>query len=151
MRTVRTLKLLAPLALISVLSLSWTFAKTADPVVEVPVKTLEPTPQHTSLDQTIAKLLSQHHYRQSKLDDRLSALILNTYLDDLDFGRVYFLAGDIAEKMRERDEVHIHREQHELDGHQQHDQVLPIEEDSDHADREQDRAQDEVMGKRRHL
>ena len=97
MRTVRTLKLLAPLALISVLSLSWTFAKTADPVVEVPVKTLEPTPQHTSLDQTIAKLLSQHHYRQSKLDDRLSALILNTYLDDLDFGRVYFLAGDIAD------------------------------------------------------
>ncbi len=97
MRTVRTLKLLAPLALISVLSLSWTFAKTADPAVEVPVKTLEPTSQQTSLDQTIAKLLSQHHYRQSKLDDRLSALILNTYLDDLDFGRVYFLAGDIAD------------------------------------------------------
>ena len=61
------------------------------------------------------------------------------------------LAGDVAEKMRERDEVHIHREQHELDGHQQHDQVLPVEEDPDHADREQDRAQDEVMGKRRHL
>ncbi len=57
MRTVRTLKLLAPLALISVLSLSWTFAKTADPAVEVPVKTLEPTSQQTSLDQTIAKLL----------------------------------------------------------------------------------------------
>jgi carboxyl-terminal processing protease len=102
MRTVRHLKYLAPLALISVFGLSWTFAKTADPVAEIPVKALAPSAGHASLDQTIAKLLSQHHYRQSKLDDRLSALILYTYLDDLDFGRVYFLAGDIADFERYR-------------------------------------------------
>ena len=96
MRTVRKLQFLVPLVLISALGLPWAFAKTDDPVAETPVKALAPDSQHASLDQTIAKLLSQHHYRQSKLDDRLSALILNTYLDDLDYGRVYFLAGDIT-------------------------------------------------------
>ncbi|MPN23319.1 hypothetical protein SDC9_170707 [bioreactor metagenome] len=49
--------------------------------------------------------------------------------------------------MREGDEVHIDREQHQFDRHQQDDQVLPVEEDADHADREQDRAKDQEMGK----
>ncbi|HRC71704.1 MAG TPA: carboxy terminal-processing peptidase [Candidatus Competibacter sp.] len=96
MRNLRTLKFLAPLTLALTVSLSWTFAKTADPVADAPVKALAPTSQLTSLDQTISKLLSQYHYRQSKLDDHLSSLILSMYLDDLDFSRVYFLASDIA-------------------------------------------------------
>ncbi len=95
MRNVRTLKYL-PSLLLLLLSLPGAFAKPADPVVDAAVGTLTPTPRQASLDQTIARLLSQHHYRQSKLDDRLSALVLTTYLDDLDFSRAYFLASDVA-------------------------------------------------------
>jgi hypothetical protein len=40
----------------------------------------------------------------------------------------------------------IHREQHQLDRHKDDDQVLPVEEDADDADREQDRAQGQKMG-----
>ena len=49
------------------------------------------------------------------------------------------LPGEVAEEVRERDEVEVDREQHQLDRHQQHDHVLAVEEDADHADREQDR------------
>src|SRR5262245_32412359 len=50
--------------------------------------------------------------------------------------------------MREGDEVQVDREQHQLDRHQQHDQVAAVEEDADHADREQDRAQHQEVRKR---
>lgn len=67
------------------------------PTVMAPTPVLAPTARHSTLDKTIAELLSRHHYRQSKLDDNLSALILRAYLDDLDLGRAYFLASDIAD------------------------------------------------------
>ncbi|MFZ1325731.1 MAG: carboxy terminal-processing peptidase [Candidatus Contendobacter sp.] len=70
---------------------------TAPTVTEIPLTALAPTAHQAALDKTIAELLSQHHYRKSKLDDNLSALILTAYLEDLDFGRAYFLASDITE------------------------------------------------------
>ena len=98
MRNLQIPKSLAWLPLILALSLTAAFAKPAEPasadVAAVP--TLTPTDRQVALDKTIAELLSQHHYRQSKLDDRLSALVLTNYLDDLDFSRAYFLASDIA-------------------------------------------------------
>ena len=90
MHCFRTLKLLLVLLLLS--SLPGVNAKTASD----DVAPLAPAAQLNALDRTIANLLSQHHYRQSKLDDRLSSLILNTYLDDLDANHAYFLASDIA-------------------------------------------------------
>ena len=58
-----------------------------------------------------------------------------------DFGRRHrqdeeheHLAVDVAEVARERDEVEIDREQHQLDAHQQHDDVLAVQEDAGHAD-----------------
>ncbi|MDG4551014.1 MAG: carboxy terminal-processing peptidase [Candidatus Contendobacter sp.] len=100
MRNCRIPKSLAWLPLILALSLTGAFAKPVEPtgaeIAAVAVPTLTPTDRQVTLDKTIAELLSQHHYRQSKLDDRLSALILANYLDDLDFGRAYFLASDVA-------------------------------------------------------
>ncbi len=104
MRNLRIPKSLALWPLILALSLTVAFAKPAEPVgADVAVAALAPTARQTTLDKTIAELLSRHHYRQSKLDDRLSALVLTTYLDDLDFGRAYFLAGDIAGFEKYRD------------------------------------------------
>lgn len=96
MRNVHILKFLLALPLILALGSAGSLAKPADPVADAPAKILGPTTRLASLDQTIAELLSRHHYRQSKLDDRLSALVLTTYLDDLDFSRAYFLSSDIA-------------------------------------------------------
>ncbi len=104
MPNLKNLKPLFLFSLLLALSLPGVFAKPADPGMDViDVKPLAPTARLTSLDQTIAKLLTQNHYRQSKLDDRLSALVLTHYLDDLDFSRAYFLAGDIAGFEKYRD------------------------------------------------
>ncbi|MFZ1827929.1 MAG: carboxy terminal-processing peptidase [Candidatus Competibacteraceae bacterium] len=90
-----SLKSLTLLSLIFTLGLPGAFAKPdAQPGVEA--KTLAPTARQDSLDRIIAELLSQHHYRQSPLDDALSSLVLNAYLDSLDSSRSYFLASDIA-------------------------------------------------------
>src|SRR6476620_180963 len=57
------------------------------------------------------------------------------------------LSGGIAEIMRERDEIHVHRKQHQFNRHQQNDDVLAVEENTDDGDRKQDRAEDQVMSK----
>ena len=54
-----------------------------------------------------------------------------------------------SEVVREGDEVEVDGEQHQLDRHQQHDQVLAVEEDADHRQREQDRAERQVVAERR--
>jgi carboxyl-terminal processing protease len=59
------------------------------------VAQLTPATKHSNLDQTIAQLLAQYHYSQSKLDDQLSNAILDSYLNVLDSNRSYFLANDI--------------------------------------------------------
>lgn len=82
--------------LLMLLGVPATLARPVDTGAGVEVKTLAPSPRQDLLDRTIADLLSQHHYRQSPLDDALSSLVLNAYLDSLDFSRSYFLAGDIA-------------------------------------------------------
>jgi hypothetical protein len=55
------------------------------------------------------------------------------------------LSVDIAQVMRKRDEVHVHRQQHQLNGHQQNDHVFAVEENAQHADGKQDAAQHQVM------
>ena len=47
--------------------------------------------------------------------------------------------------MRKRDKVHIDRKQHQFDRHQQNDDVPAVQEDPDHADREKNRAQHQIM------
>src|SRR4051794_16503872 len=56
----------------------------------------------------------------------------------------------ITELARERDEVDVHRQQHQLDRHQQHDDVLAVEEDAGDADAEQHRAQREQVAQGDH-
>src|SRR6187549_2292932 len=55
------------------------------------------------------------------------------------------LAGQVAEEGAEGDEVDVHREQDQLDRHQDDDHVLAVEEDAEHAEHEQDRADDDVV------
>ena len=102
MRNTPLLKGLALWPLLFALGPLGACAKPVDPPAAPPtaaladVPVLAPTARQSTLDKTIAELLSRHHYRQSKLDDQLSERILTAYLDDLDLGRSYFLASDIA-------------------------------------------------------
>src|SRR5262245_32419935 len=55
------------------------------------------------------------------------------------------LADEIGEEARERDEVDVDRKEDQLDRHHDDDDVLPVEEDAEYAEREQDRRNSEIV------
>jgi len=66
--------------------------------------TLVPLEKHKSEALVVTSLLSQHHYRKTSLNDSLSSVIFDDYLESLDYNKAYFLKSDIAyfEKYRNR-------------------------------------------------
>ncbi len=58
---------------------------------------LAPTEQENYVARRVSDIVAREHYRRAPLDDRLSSLILDRYLDAIDSGRSYFYASDIAE------------------------------------------------------
>jgi len=63
---------------------------------KLPAK-LQPMPVHSTTTQNIVEALAARHYVPAKLDDQLSSKIYDTYIDDLDPGKSYFLQSDIDE------------------------------------------------------
>jgi carboxyl-terminal processing protease len=61
------------------------------------VAALAPTEQESYVARRVADIVSHEHYRRAPLDDHLSSLILDRFLDTIDGARSYFLASDIAE------------------------------------------------------
>jgi carboxyl-terminal processing protease len=59
--------------------------------------TLAPTEQENYVARRVADIVAHEHYRRAPLDDHLSSLILDRYLDAIDGARSYFFASDIAE------------------------------------------------------
>jgi carboxyl-terminal processing protease len=57
---------------------------------------LKPTEAQFRAEALVTRILSNYHYRKTKLNDSLSLVIYNKYLDDIDHGKMYFLASDIA-------------------------------------------------------
>src|SRR3984885_7020256 len=66
---------------------------------------LAPTEQENYVARRVADIVAREHYRRAPLDDHLSSLILDRYLDSIDGGRSYFYASDIAEFERYRYEL----------------------------------------------
>src|SRR3546814_5327958 len=60
------------------------------------------------------------------------------------------LPDKIAERGAERDEIDVHRQQDQLDRHQDDDDILAVDEDAEHAEREEHRRNGEVMADRNH-
>ena len=58
---------------------------------------LEPTEQENYVARRVSDIIAREHYRRAPLDDHLSSLILDRYLDAVDSGRSYFYASDIAD------------------------------------------------------
>lgn len=57
---------------------------------------LKPTTAQFRTEPLVLFFLSNHHYRKIPLTDSLSSVIYDKYLDDIDHGKMYFQAGDIA-------------------------------------------------------
>jgi carboxyl-terminal processing protease len=75
---------------------------TPSPPVPAATAPLAPTEQENYVARRVADIIAREHYRRAPLDDHLSSLILDRYLDAIDGGRSYFYASDIAEFERYR-------------------------------------------------
>ncbi len=73
-------------------------AMTAPPQTAAPASSapLEPTTQEGYVARRVEDIVAREHYRRLALDDQLSSLILDRYLNTLDGERSYFYASDIA-------------------------------------------------------
>ena len=80
-------------------------AMTPSPAVPAAAAALAPTEQENYVARRVADIVAREHYRRAPLDDHLSSLILDRYLDAIDGGRSYFFASDIAEFERYRYEL----------------------------------------------
>jgi carboxyl-terminal processing protease len=63
---------------------------------------LTPEPQHSKSTALVAELVKNYHYSRPELDDKLSSVILNRYIELLDPNKHFFLSSDIQsfEKFR---------------------------------------------------
>ncbi len=67
----------------------------AEAAPSLPVR-LEPTAREGYTAQRVADIIAREHYRREPLDDQLSSMILDRYLNALDGEHSYFYASDIA-------------------------------------------------------
>ncbi len=63
---------------------------------------LKPTESNFRAEGLVTKILTNYHYRKTKLNDSLSSVIFDKYLDEIDPSKLYFLESDVAkyEKFR---------------------------------------------------
>ncbi len=64
-------------------------------VVKDSLKLIEPQEYHKLEEQLITSILTRYHYNKIEINDSLSSVIFNRYLDALDNGKNYFLNSDI--------------------------------------------------------
>ena len=63
-----------------------------------------PSPEQATV-KLVAEMISKYHISQKPLDDRISAMILNKFIKDLDSQKLYFLKSDIDGFARYRDQL----------------------------------------------
>ncbi len=77
-------------------------APVANAVATASTQDLTPTERQRRVSKLVSNVIERSHYRQSPINDPVSALVLDRYIEQLDGGRSYFLASDIAEFERYR-------------------------------------------------
>jgi carboxyl-terminal processing protease len=58
---------------------------------------IKPIASQFKAEELTTRILSNYHYRKTKLDDSLSAVMFDNFLSGIDNGRLYYLAADISE------------------------------------------------------
>jgi carboxyl-terminal processing protease len=56
-----------------------------------------PTERHAKVARLVSSMFERSHYRQAPVNDPVSSLVLDRYLESLDGSRSYFLASDVKE------------------------------------------------------
>lgn len=69
---------------------------------------LSPTEEQAMEARLVAGLLSQYHYKKIPIDDKLSGIIYDSYIETLDANKHYFLASDMEELDRFKDRLDDH-------------------------------------------
>ena len=64
-------------------------------LAKVEINDSETEKKFEKITKIVTETISRHNFKQTPLDDELSKIIFNTYLNDLDPNRSYFLADDI--------------------------------------------------------
>ncbi len=63
---------------------------------------MAPTDRQAKVSRLVSSMFERSHYRQAPINDPVSSLVLDRYLESLDGNRSYFLASDITEFERYR-------------------------------------------------
>src|SRR6187402_3226288 len=81
----------------NILLFSFLLSISASIAAQIPKDTtaLKPKPVYGKEALVVSYILDNNHYRKIKLNDSLSSKILDSYVNDLDNNRSYFLASDI--------------------------------------------------------
>ena len=69
----------------------------AQAVASVDSHDLAPTERQRKVSKLVSNVIERSHYRQSPINDQVSDLVLDRYLEALDGSKSYFLASDIQE------------------------------------------------------
>lgn len=77
-------------------------APVAKAVATADTQDLSPTERQRRVSKLVSNVIERSHYRQSPINDPVSALVLDRFIEQLDGSRSYFLASDIAEFERFR-------------------------------------------------
>ena len=59
------------------------------------IKTVEPNSYYLLEDQLVNTILTRYHYKKFDLNDSLSSIILDRFINSIDNGKNYFLKSDI--------------------------------------------------------
>ncbi len=78
----------------ALLSLLAAPAFAATPAVEENTE-LGPLPRHEKIGQLVTEFVQKSHYRHAAVDDELSSLVLDRYIEALDSNRLYLLESDV--------------------------------------------------------
>ncbi len=77
-------------------------APVAKAVATASAQDLSPTERQRRVSKLVSNVIERSHYRQSPINDPVSSLVLDRFIEQLDGSRSYFLADDIAEFERFR-------------------------------------------------
>jgi carboxyl-terminal processing protease len=91
----RSTRWLAPSMLAALLVLSGSAQAPAG--TQLPAGSVVPSERHRSVARKVGQMLEGMHYSQSKLDDKLSAIVYARYLESIDGQHTSLLASDVAE------------------------------------------------------
>jgi carboxyl-terminal processing protease len=66
---------------------------------------LAPTEYQSQISLVVLAILEKYHYRKSDINDSLSSVVFDMYIDDLDHNKIYFLQSDINKLEKYRYEL----------------------------------------------